>query len=166
MIVLRRAKEDDLAIIIDLAERIWPQTYSAYLSEEQLSYMLNLMYNRGELLSQLQKGYTFLIATDTEEDKDVGFAGFSNVDSENHIYKLHKLYVLPETHGKGVGKILINEVKDLIIREGGKVLQLNVNRNNRAKDFYMKAGFKIKETVDIEIGNGFLMNDYVMELAL
>ena len=59
MIVLRRAKEDDLAIITDLAERIWPQTYSAYLSEEQLSYMLNLMYSRGELLSQLQKGYTF-----------------------------------------------------------------------------------------------------------
>ncbi|MFA6275413.1 MAG: GNAT family N-acetyltransferase [Pedobacter sp.] len=166
MIVLRRAKEDDLAIISDLAERIWPQTYSAYLSQEQLKYMLDLMYSRGELLSQLQKGHTFLIATDTEEDKDVGFAGFSAIDSENHIYKLHKLYVLPETHGKGVGKILINEVKDLVVRDGAKALQLNVNRNNKAKDFYVKAGFRIKETVDIEIGNGFLMNDYVMELAL
>ena len=61
MIVLRRAKEDDLAIISDLAERIWPETYSAYLSEEQLKYMLDLMYNRGELLSQLQKGHTFLM---------------------------------------------------------------------------------------------------------
>jgi ribosomal protein S18 acetylase RimI-like enzyme len=165
MIVLRRAKEDDLAIISDLAERIWPETYSAYLSEEQLKYMLDLMYNRGELLSQLQKGHTFLIATETEEDKDVGFAGYSIVDSENHIYKLHKLYVLPETHGKGVGKILINEVKDLAIRDGAKALQLNVNRNNNAKDFYVKAGFKIKETADIEIGNGFLMNDYIMELV-
>jgi hypothetical protein len=41
-----------------------------------------------------------------------------------------------------------------------------VNRYNKAKDFYEKAGFKIIETVDIEIGNGFYMNDYVMELPL
>ncbi|MFD0940172.1 GNAT family N-acetyltransferase [Pedobacter boryungensis] len=166
MIVLRKAKEDDIAIISDLAAQIWPQTYSAYISAEQLNYMLDLMYNRGELLSQLQKGHTFLIATETEQDKDVGFAGFSIIDAENQIYKLHKLYVLPETHGKGVGKILINEVKNVAVRSGGKALQLNVNRNNNAKEFYLKAGFKIKETVDIEIGNGFLMNDYVMELEI
>ncbi|MBB2146366.1 GNAT family N-acetyltransferase [Pedobacter sp. LMG 31464] len=166
MIVLRKAKEEDLAIISDMAERIWPQVYSDYISEEQLSYMLKLMYNRGELLSQLQKGHTFLIATETEEDKDVGFAGFSIVDTENQVYKLHKLYVLPETHGKGVGKILTNEVKNLAVRNGGKFLQLNVNRNNKAKDFYEKAGFKIKETVDVNIGNGFFMNDYVMELEI
>lgn len=164
MILLRKAKEEDIAIITDLAERIWPQTYSSYISEEQLHYMLNMMYNKGELLSQLQKGHTFLIAS--EEGKDIGFAGFSIIDAENHAYKLHKLYVLPETHGKGVGKILINEVVNLAARAGGKTLQLNVNRNNNAKDFYLKIGFRIKETVDIEIGNGFLMNDYVMEIVI
>ena len=164
MILLRKAKEEDIIIIADLAERIWPQTYSSYISEEQLRYMLNMMYNKGELLLQLQKGHTFLIAS--EEGKDIGFAGFSIIDSAHHAYKLHKLYVLPETHGKGVGKILINEVVNLAARAGGKTLQLNVNRNNNAKDFYLKAGFRIKETVDIEIGNGFLMNDYVMEIAI
>lgn len=164
MILLRKAKEEDIAIISDLAERIWPQTYSSYISEAQLRYMLNMMYNKGELLAQLQKGHTFLIAS--EEGNDVGFAGFSVIDSENHTYKLHKLYVLPETHGKGVGKILINEVVQLASAAGGKSLQLNVNRNNNAKDFYLKMGFRIKETVDIEIGNGFLMNDYVMEISI
>lgn len=164
MILLRKAKEEDMPIISHLAELIWPQTYSEYINEDQLRYMLDLMYNKGELLSQLQQGYTFLIAEDGL--KDVGFACSSLIDAETQTYKLHKLYVLPETHGKGVGKILINEIKNLAAKQGGKFLQLNVNRNNKAKDFYLKGGFKIKETVDVNIGNGFFMNDYVMEIAI
>lgn len=164
MILLRKAKEEDLPIISDLAERIWPDTYSAYISDEQLRYMLDMMYNQGELLGQLKKGHIFLIAE--EEKKEVGFASFSLIDPEDNGYKLHKIYVLPEIHGKGVGKILMNEVVNLVKRNGGKTLQLNVNRNNKAKDFYQKAGFKIKETVDLDVGNGFFMNDYVMELSL
>lgn len=164
MIYLRKAKEEDLAIIADLAERIWPQTYGEYLSPEQLRYMLDRMYNKGELLGQMRNGHVFLIAE--EGSKDVGFAGFSLVNPEEYTYKLHKIYVLPEMQGKGVGKILMNEVVDIAKRNQGKALQLNVNRNNKAKDFYERAGFKIKETVDLDIGNGFYMNDYVMEKAL
>lgn len=161
MIYLRKAKEEDLATIKKLAEQTWPTAYSDIISQEQIVFMLDKMYNQGELLGQLRDGHTFLIASELKED--VGFAGFSVVDSENHVYKLHKLYVLPKMHGKGVGKILMNEVVDQIKVQGAKFLQLNVNRNNKAKDFYEKAGFKIKETVDLDIGNGFFMNDYVME---
>ena len=164
MILLRKAKAAEIAIITELAEQIWPKTYSAYISKEQLRFMLDKMYNKGELLGQLQDGHTFLIAS--ENGKDIGFAGFSIVDPEEHIYKLHKLYVLPELHGKGVGKLLINEVVNIAIRNGGQKLQLNVNRNNNAKDFYLSAGFTIKEAVDLAIGNGFFMNDYIMEKKL
>ncbi len=164
MILLRKAKADDIAIISELAEEIWPQTYSSYITEAQLRFMLNKMYNEAELLGQLENGHVFLIAS--EEGKDVGFAGFSKIDPFRKTFKLHKLYVLPEMHGKGVGKVLINEVVKLAVGEGGKTLELNVNRNNNAKDFYLKAGFNIKETVDLDIGNGFFMNDYVMELPI
>ncbi|RZK43864.1 MAG: N-acetyltransferase [Pedobacter sp.] len=162
MILLRKADENDISVIIDLAEKIWPETYLGYLSETQLRYMLDKMYNRAELLNQMQNGHTFLIAS--EEGKDLGFAGFSLTDPAKETYKLHKLYVLPETQGKGIGKLLINQVISLI--DGSKALQLNVNRNNNAKDFYERMGFKIKETVDLDIGNGFFMNDYVMERSL
>lgn len=164
MIILRKAQEKDLDIIRDLAHRIWPLAYSAYISERQLTYMLEKMYSHGELLSQLQQGHVFLIAEDG--DTDVGFAGYSKVDSTNQIYKLHKLYVLPETQGKGIGKILINEVVHIAKNAGGKTLQLNVNRNNNALNFYKKAGFTIKEAVDIDIDNGFFMNDYILEKPL
>lgn len=164
MILLRKAKEEDLSIISDLAEQIWPSTYGTIISQEQLRFMLDKMYNKGELLSQLSNGHTFLIASENEED--IGFAGFSKIDPSTHTFKLHKLYVSTKMHGKGVGKVLMNEVINLVLKEGGESLQLNVNRNNKAKDFYLKAGFNIKETVDLDIGNGFFMNDYVMELPI
>lgn len=164
MILLRKGKEEDIESIREIAHQTWPAAYSELISAEQISYMLEKMYNKGELLSQFQQGYSFLMAG--ENNKDLGFAVFSKTDSENQIFKLHKLYVLPETHGQGVGKLLINEVVNQARRAGGKALELNVNRSNKATEFYKKAGFSVKEAVDLDIGNGFLMNDYVMEKAL
>ncbi|RZL05186.1 MAG: GNAT family N-acetyltransferase, partial [Pedobacter sp.] len=88
------------------------------------------------------------------------------IDPELSVYKLHKLYVLPEMHGKGIGKILMNEVLNQVKRLGGRALHLNVNKKNKAKTFYEKAGFEIKEAVNLDIGNGFFMDDYVMEMKL
>jgi len=164
MILLRKGKEEDIASIQDIAYKTWPEAYGSIISQEQITYMLQKMYNKGELLSHFQQGYTFLMAE--EDDKDLGFAVFSIVDSTRRIFKLHKLYVLPDTHGKGVGKLLINEVVNLVKRAGGVSLELNVNRDNKATSFYERAGFTVKETVDLDIGNGFLMNDYVMQKAL
>lgn len=164
MILLRKGKEEDIPSIQDIANKTWPQAYANVISQEQISYMLKKMYNRGELLSQLQQGYSFLMAE--EEGRDLGFAVFSLVDSADRVFKLHKLYVLPEVHGKGLGKLLINEVLNLVKRAGGLSLELNVNRDNKAAAFYERAGFSIKETVDLDIGNGFQMNDYVMRKAL
>jgi GNAT superfamily N-acetyltransferase len=126
--------------------------------------MLATMYSQVALLQQLQAGHEFLIAE--MGNKDVAFASFSVIPEQKHAYKLHKLYVLPSAHGKGLGKFLINEVVNKVRHAGGKTLALNVNRANKAKDFYERAGFKIKETVDLEIGNGFFMNDYVMEITI
>lgn len=164
MIVLRKAKEEDIEVIQDIANNTWYDTYGSFITDEQIKYMLNKMYNKGELLSQLQEGHTFLIAE--ENNKDLGYAGFSVSDAELKTYKLHKLYVLPSVHGRGVGKLLINEVFNLVKKEGGVAVQLNVNRNNKAASFYQSAGFVIKETVDLDIGDGFFMNDYVMEKSI
>ncbi|WP_442589731.1 N-acetyltransferase family protein [Pedobacter sp. AW31-3R] len=164
MISLRIGKEEDLSIVREIGTTTYGPTYTHLLGQEQVDYMLSKFYTPAALLSQFIDGHTFLIAGDGT--RDMAFASYSITDHENRIVKLHKLYVLPSAHGKGLGKFLINEVANKAREEGGKALQLNVNRYNKAKDFYEKAGFTIKETVDIEIGNGFFMNDYVMELPL
>ncbi len=164
MITLRIAREEDLPVIANIGTITYGPTYAHLIGQEQVDYMLGKFYTLGALKEQLMQGHIFLIAH--EQGKDLAFASYSTTDPEKGIVKLHKLYVLPEAHGMGLGKFLINEVRDKAIDAGAKSLELNVNRDNNAKAFYEKAGFKIKETVDIEIGNGFQMNDYVMALPL
>jgi ribosomal protein S18 acetylase RimI-like enzyme len=164
MILLRKAKESDLSIIQGIAKITWGPTYVPIIGQEQVDYMLDKMYSTAVLENQLLNGHQFLIAE--QGSKDVGFVSYSLEDSASMVYHLHKLYVLPETHGQGIGKFLINEVVNNVREAGGQYLRLNVNRNNKARNFYEKAGFIIKETVDIEIGNGFFMNDYIMEKAI
>jgi ribosomal protein S18 acetylase RimI-like enzyme len=161
MITLRKAKEEDIEIIRDIAAATWPSTYLDILGQAQIDYMLDKMYSRGELLKQLMEGHIFLIAE--EGENQFGFAGYSIIGHEERVYKLHKLYVLPSAHGKGIGKILINEVFNQVKNAGGSALQLNVNKHNKAKDFYLKGGFTIKESVKLDIGGGYFMDDYVME---
>jgi ribosomal protein S18 acetylase RimI-like enzyme len=161
MITLKKAKEEDIEIIRDIAAATWPSTYLDIIGQAQIDYMLDKMYNKGELLKQFMEGHIFLIAE--EDENQYGFAGYSITDHEARIYKLHKLYVLPSAHGKGVGKILINEVFNQVKDAGGSALELNVNKHNNAKDFYLKGGFTIKESVQLDIGEGYFMDDYVME---
>lgn len=164
MILLRKATEKDIPVIQELATITWGPTYVPLLGQEQVDYMLETLYSKAVLLQQLTQGHQYLIAA--MNNKDVGFVSFSVENASAKVYKLHKLYVLPEAHGQGLGRFLINEVMDKVRDAGGLSLLLNVNRANKAKDFYEKLGFKIKETVDLDIGNGFFMNDYVMEIPV
>jgi GNAT superfamily N-acetyltransferase len=105
----------------------------------------------------MSSGIEFILAE--KEKVAVAFAGFSLIEPE--VYKLHKLYVLPSEQGSGTGKKLIAYISDFVRDQGGKILELNVNRGNPASGFYKKAGFDIYRTVDIDYHN-FVLNDYVM----
>ncbi len=126
--------------------------------------MLNLMYSDTSLQHQLVTlKHQFVIASD--EDTPAGFASWSFVSEEN-VYRLHKIYVLPEKQGKGIGRGLIAYVISRIHPLGATKLELNVNRHNKAKDFYIRLGFQVIREEDIAIGEGYFMNDYVMEKFL
>ena len=163
-LVIRFADLDDIPTIGYLAQQIWPVTYGHLLPEGQVDYMLEMNYSPESLNDQITKQHhRFLIAELDEEA--VGFASFGETEDEG-VQKLHKIYVLPQTQGKGVGRALLDFVIEQIIEEGATMLRLNVYRFNKAKDFYEKLGFSVTQTIDIEIGNGFKLNDYVMEKPL
>lgn len=159
---IRKAYEHDIPLIRDLTYRIWPPTYREILSEDQLKYMLEMMYSEKALTEQMRQKHEFVILYDGVEP--IGFASISLL--EPGVFKLHKLYVLPSYQGKGAGRFLISELIKPMRRSGGTSLLLNVNRNNKAKGFYEKLGFVAIKEEDIDIGNGYFMNDYVMELKL
>ena len=108
------------------------------------------------------EGCTFLIVYVNGVPK--GFASYG--EESAGIWKLHKLYILKDQQGKGTGRFVIDYIISNIKLLNAKSLQLQVNRINNAKDFYEKLGFYIIKIADFDIGNGFFMNDYVMEKKL
>jgi diamine N-acetyltransferase len=166
MIRIEQADIENISLIRSLSHRIWPEAYGKILSKEQISYMLDMMYNEEALMDQInQKKHRFIIAFD--DNDPVGFASYSQQSRpESHLYRLHKLYVLPGIQGKGLGKHILQYIELDIVPAGAKSLELNVNKNNPALQFYHKMGFKITREEKIDIGQGFYMDDYVMETSL
>jgi ribosomal protein S18 acetylase RimI-like enzyme len=162
MFTVTDAFKTDIPLIRELCLQVWPQTYAPILSKEQIDYMLEMMYSETSLKQQMQEGSQFILIH--ENDEPVGFASFQ--ETAPGVYKLHKIYVLPSQQGKGTGRFMLDNIISRIKKKGAKALQLQVNRYNKAKSFYEKLGFVVVKEADFDIGNGYFMNDYVMEKKL
>lgn len=143
---------------------VWPPTYTPIIGQQQLQYMLDRFYTPEALMKQMDGGHRFYIGY--EGDEAVAFASFSAI--EDGVYKLHKLYALTSMQGKGLGYAMLQHVKNMILEERASAeLRLNVNRHNaRAIAFYNKVGFEQLAVGDIDIGEGYFMNDYILRLHL
>jgi len=162
MYSFRIAGIKDIPLVRELTFKVWPQTYAAILSKNQIDYMLELIYSESSLEKQMQEGSEFVIIYN--RDEPVGFAAYFHY--RESVYKLDKIYVLPSEQGKGTGKALLDHIVDTVVKKGGRSLILNVNRYNKAKGFYEKNHFTIIDQGDFDIGNGYFMNDYIMEKKL
>lgn len=160
---IRQASGADIKTIQQLAEATWAPTYNSILSQEQVDYMFGVIYTEEELAKQMQEGQTYLLLF--EQEKPLGFASYSVKDKAAGIYKLNKIYLLPGEQGKGYGKALLSAVEEEVKRQNANVLDLNVNRYNKAKEFYERCGYSVLLQEDIPIGP-YWMNDYVMRKEL
>jgi GNAT superfamily N-acetyltransferase len=164
MYLIKEATTPDVEAILRIANETWWPTYEPILGKEQVAYMLDTLYSTEKIHQQIaEKQQTFLLLT--EDAQPVGFAAYSPREEDPDVYKLHKLYCMPGTQGKGYGKVLINAVIDKVKEAGKNTLDLNVNRYNKAKTFYEKMGFSVVHEEDIPIGP-YWMNDYVMRKIL
>ena len=159
------ANSAHVTIIKDLAYAIWPTAYGDILSSEQLNYMLEMFYSETALKQQMEeKKHVFYLAKN-DIDKFVGFVSYE-INCEPHKTKIHKIYVLPETQGTGVGKELFTLVCANAKKENQTAVFLNVNKYNNAKQFYERLGFVITKEEVIDIGKNYIMDDYVMEVKV
>ena len=164
MITVRSLSIAEMSHVQALAYKIWPIAYKEILSQAQLDYMLNWMYSIESLTQQMQEGHHYFGIY--ESDQIVGFLDVQPNYPEIGVLKLNKIYVLPACHGRGFGYQLIQFAINFAENEQQKTIELQVNRHNKAKDFYTKIGFTIKEEKDFDIGNGYFMNDFVMHYLL
>ncbi len=162
MLDIKNASLVEIPLIRELTFKVWPQTYAAIISQQQIDYMLDKMYSEASLKEQMDNGCRFIIVYDEKEP--VGFAAYQEI--KPGTWKLHKIYILTTQQGKGTGKFVIDHIIKEIQQQGAIALQLQVNRHNKARSFYEKIGFTVIEEADFDIGGGYFMNDYVMEKIL
>jgi GNAT superfamily N-acetyltransferase len=161
MTTISEATVEDFETIRTIAHKAWPVAYGEILSKEQLDYMLEKMYSEATLLDNLNKGHRFILVK--EDSVCMGFASFEHHYLNEKCTRLHKIYLLPETQGKGLGKFLLERIVALAKENHSDRISLNVNRFNKAYVFYKKIGFEVVAEEDLAIGNGYLMEDYKME---
>lgn len=153
----------ELPIVSALSRKIWPICYKDIISEEQIDYMLNKMYALEALQDNVQKGHRFaLIHTGVEA---MGFCSFEVHFPDPGISKLHKLYVLPNQHHQGMGSALLSYAVQEAKKNQCHTIFLQVNKKNPAVAFYQKNGFMIKEEAVFDIGQGFVMDDFIMHMS-
>lgn len=164
MIRSRKAGIEDIPLIRDLAERSFLPTYKEILSDDQLDWMFDWMYSVDSLQQQIEDGHVFFIAY--EEDLPCGYVSVER--QGDTLFHLQKIYVLPDFQGKHVGQHLVRLVFDYVktLCAGECTVELNVNRDNKAKFFYERMGFSVARSGDFPIGNGYYMNDYIMAIKL
>ncbi len=156
----RLINQTEVAIIQEIAYLAWEVAYKEILSQEQLSYMLTNFYSLEQLEKDvLEKKHLFYLL---ETDKPIGFICLQHDFPIKSTSRIHKLYLLPEMKGLGLGKKCIDFAKLKAIENKCNSMNLNVNKYNKAKDFYSSQGFTIEREEVIHIGNGYIMDDFVL----
>lgn len=163
-IVISPVGTADVEPIVALAHLIWQNTYRGIISQEQIDFMLAQRYDVARLRAELATPDLWWdqIRVDGEL---VGFASYFALP--NGEMKLDKIYVHPQRQRSGLGQRLIEWVAMRARRRGFQTLILAVNkRNRRAVAAYHKHGFAIRDAVCVDIGGGFVMDDFIMAKPL
>jgi ribosomal protein S18 acetylase RimI-like enzyme len=164
MISIQNNTDSNFTAIRAIAEEVWPIAYGTILSEAQLDYMMDMMYSVSALQQQFENGHHFITAV--EDESPIGFAAYEFNYNKTSKTKIHKIYILSSQQGKGVGRILIDYITESARKNNQNGLLLNVNKHNVAQHFYKKLGFDISYEEVIDIGQGYVMDDYIMEKSL
>jgi ribosomal protein S18 acetylase RimI-like enzyme len=163
MIEIIPASEQNIPDIQRISASAWPSAFREILSPKQIEYMMGIMYSDAALSEQMgAKKHRFVLAKD--EGGYVGYMSYEPDCGKSGKTKIHKIYLLPDQKKKGIGRRLVEYASRKARENGDTAIFLNVNKNNRnAIDFYYKTGFQLVKDEVIDIGKGFVMDDYVFE---
>lgn len=160
---LKVEDEKDIEQVAELAHEIWNEHYHELLGSEQISYMLDKFQSAGALKEQISEGYEYYLIK-----KDGEFAGYIGIHpEESGRLFLSKLYIRKEFRGSGLGRTSFEYLEELCRKRGYSSIWLTVNKYNAGSmAVYEHMGFKTFDSEVTDIGNGYVMDDYFMELSL
>lgn len=154
------ARPEHFPEIVEMIRKVWDNTYRHILAQNQLDFMQESLNNISSFQRLWESGFKYFIAI--EEKKIIGFVSFLEL---TNLIRIPKLYVDLNAQGKGVGRSLLQTVKNYAKDNQLEFIELNVNRYNKALYFYRRYGFRVLYSIDIPLGD-FVLNDYVIRLEV
>lgn len=164
---IKSATRQDIPLIMELAEQSFRPTYQNIVPPEQIDFMMDWMYSERSLNQQFDEGHRFYIIFD-EASQPKGYGSIEQ--QEPQLFHLQRLYLNPETQGKGYGRVLFNHLLSEAKRyakDNKCRVELNVNRENKATKFYFSMGMQVLYSEDFKIeGTPYLRTDHIMYIDL
>ena len=155
-----------------LAREIWAEHYTAIIGADQVDYMLDKFQSENAIVDQIQnKGYIYFLIEESKQAQNQSGSGqaigYFAIFQEDDALFLSKLYIRKAMRGKGIARETIDFIKSLAVEKKLGKITLTVNKNNIGPiAAYEKLGFVNQGPIVQDIGGGFIMDDYKMELRL
>lgn len=163
MLSLRFVDENEIKDVAALASSIWHEYFPCILTEGQIDYMVEQFQSEHAMLSQIHdKGYRYAYIEDDGEVK-----GYTAICPEGKKLFISKLYLKKEERGRGYGSAAIQRIIEYAKENNHSFIYLTVNKyNDKAIKAYERNGFEKIQSICTDIGDGYVMDDYVMEKVL
>ena len=156
---IRKATSSDLFVIEELAKMIWREHYTPIIGPNQVEYMLANFQSVAVMQEQIDNGYNYYLMIYRGEP-----VGYLAIRKDADAVFLSKIYVLKDYRGKGIAGTTMDFVVSESKKAGLGLIRLTVNKNNTGSiHAYEKMGFQNMGSVVTEIGEGYVMDDFVME---
>ncbi len=152
------ADADQLA---ELARPIWTEHYEPIIGIEQVNYMLEKFQSAPAIRAQMAEGYQYFKLLVKGKS-----AGYFSIQKRQDSLFISKFYLCAEFRGQGLAKPMLAKIKEEARNLGCIRLELTVNKFNPAYEIYLKLGFENVESLQIDIGNGYIMDDFRMVKTL
>jgi ribosomal protein S18 acetylase RimI-like enzyme len=160
-------RPEQVATVAALAREIWYEYYVPLIGQAQVDYMVAKFQNAPAMQAQIEQGYEyFLVQQQDASGKwfDIGYCAVQ--EQPGSLMFLSKFYLHHAVRGSGTGRRCMEFIEELARRRGLSSLWLTVNKGNPAVQAYQRLGFRIASELVMDIGGGFVMDDYRMEKAL
>lgn len=160
-------RPDQVTTVAALAHEIWYEYYVPLIGRAQVDYMVARFQTPQAMQAQIDQGHEyFLVQQQLDSGKrfDIGYCALQ--EQPGRVMFLSKFYLHHAARGSGTGRRCMEFIEGLARRRGLSLLWLTVNKGNPAVQAYQRLGFRIAAELVMDIGGGFVMDDYRMEKAL
>ena len=147
-----------------LDKEIWNEYSICFISQEQIDYMLEKFQSEAVVKDQIkfQKYQYYFLEEDGEN------IGYFAVQRQKDNLFLSKIYIKKGFRGKGYGrKAFVNAIIPIAQELELPAITLTVNKYNFASIMaYEKLGFDRIDSKEFDIGNGYIMDDYIYQYTI